>query len=72
MIHMVLCLEINRCIVLNSAQITVFLLDYNFCSELLPLLLMNLSPYVKVKLFIVQRLVHFLCTVSHHKEEVTI
>lgn len=49
-----------------------FLLDYNFCSELLLLLPMTFSPYVKVKVFTVQRLVHFLCTVSHHKEEVTI
>jgi hypothetical protein len=71
MIYIVLCLEINRCIVLNFAQITVFLLDYNFCSKLLLLLRMNFSPYAKVKVFIVQRLVHSLCTISHHKEEVT-
>ena len=48
MIHMVLCLEINWSIVFNSAQRAVFLLDYNFCSKLLLLLLMNFSPYVKV------------------------
>jgi len=72
MIHMVLCLEINRSIVFNSAQGTVVLLDYNFCSKLLLRLLMNFSSYVKVKVYIVQRVVHFVCTISHHNEEFTV
>jgi len=55
MIYMVLCLEINRCIVLNSAQITVFYWITIFAKKLLLLLRMNFSPYVKVKVFIVQR-----------------